>query len=166
MTEPPPPRRRKLAAAAAVLLLLAAALVVGLGGCSGTRPTNLGVTNGKLAPCKPTPNCVSSQAPASDAEHHVEPLTYQGPRAEALARLLAILTDWTRMEVIEQSDHYLRAEATSFLFRFVDDLELYLPEDEAVIHVRSASRLGYSDLGANRDRVEELRRKFEGGGGD
>ena len=58
------------------------------------------------------------------------------------------------------SKSLLHAEATSFLFRFVDDIELYFPVSEKVIHVRSASRAGYSDLGVNRTRVEEIRKRF------
>ena len=140
-------------------LLLASLL---LAGCSGTRPASLGVKDGKLPPCPSTPNCVSSHAPSDDAEHYVEPLRYAGSRADALGRLLGVLADTPRVEVITHTEAYVYAEATSFLFRFVDDLELYLPAEEpGVVHVRSASRLGRSDLGVNRERVEELRSRFE-----
>jgi uncharacterized protein (DUF1499 family) len=66
----------------------------------------------------------------------------------------------TRMKIVEEKDDYLHAEARSLIFRFVDDVEFYLPAPEKVIHVRSASRVGYSDMGVNRKRVEEIRRRF------
>ena len=69
-------RPKKLILGGTGLALLALLLVLGLGGCSGTRPTDLGVRDGRLAPCKPSPNCVSSQANPSDEEHHVAPLRY------------------------------------------------------------------------------------------
>lgn len=155
---PRPPRRWPRVAAALVAAGLGGAVLAG--GCSGTRPDDLGVRNGRLAPCPTRPNCVSSQADPGDAEHYVAPYTYSGGRAAALARLLVALGEESRTEVITQRDDYVYAEATSFLFRFVDDVEFYLPAGEAVIHCRSASRLGHSDLGVNRRRIERIRERF------
>ncbi len=132
-----------------------------LAGCAGRPPAHLGVTEGRLSPCPDRPNCVSSQAP--DPDHYVEPLSYEGSREEARQRLKQVITDLPRAVITAESPaespDYIRAEFTSALFRFVDDVEFYFPE-EPVIHVRSASRLGYSDLGVNRQRVETIRERL------
>ncbi|MEL6494819.1 MAG: DUF1499 domain-containing protein [Cyanobacteria bacterium J06623_7] len=114
-----------------------------------------GLTNGLLAPCPSSPNCVVSQD--GDAEHMVEPISYQGDRQEVKEALLKVLSVVPRTEVIENSDNYIRTESTSRIFKFVDDAEFYFPEEESVIQVRSASRVGESDLGVNRRRIEQIR---------
>lgn len=126
----------------------------------GTRPSNLGVHNGQLAACPNTPNCVSSQAPAADKEHSVAPLAYVGEGKVAIAKLKAILEGSERTKIIQADDNYLYAEFASKLMGFVDDVEFYADDNAKVIHVRSASRLGQSDLGVNRKRVEEMRSKL------
>ena len=125
--------------------------------CAGSRPDNLGIADGRLAKCPDSPNCVNSQA--ADEKHSVAPFTYDGSREEAFDRLKQAVSGLKRTQIVEERDDYLRIECTSALFRFVDDVEFYFPE-ENVIHVRSASRLGYSDLGVNRKRVETLRELF------
>jgi uncharacterized protein (DUF1499 family) len=127
---------------------------------SGSRPTNLGVKDGKLAACPSSPNCVSSQAPTSDAEHHIAPLSYSGTPTEAIARLKSIITAMPRTKIIAESDNYLYVEFTSALMGFVDDVEFFVDPAAGAVQVRSASRLGQSDLGVNRKRVEEIRAKF------
>lgn len=114
--------------------------------------------DGALKTCPKSPNCVSSQA--GDAKHAIAPLTYSVSRAEALARLKEILNTMERVKIVGEKEDYLHAEARSLIFRFVDDVDFYFPAAEKVIHVRSASRLGYSDLGVNRKRVEEIRKRF------
>ncbi|MEO0375000.1 MAG: DUF1499 domain-containing protein [Cyanobacteria bacterium P01_A01_bin.17] len=125
---------------------------------SGQRPKTLGVTDGKLTACPDSPNCVSSQA--SDTAHHVAAMTYGDSAAEALAKLRQVIEAMEDTEIITATDDYLHAEFASKLMGFVDDLECYLPPEKSIIHLRSASRLGQSDLGANRTRVEELRKRF------
>ena len=127
---------------------------------SGKRPSNLGVKNGKLASCPASPNCVSSQS--SDAEHKIEPLSYEGTPEEAIAALKAILDNIENAETIAAAENYIYAEFTSKLMGFVDDVEFYLDEEPGVIQVRSASRLGESDLGVNRKRIEAIRAQFNG----
>jgi uncharacterized protein (DUF1499 family) len=127
---------------------------------SGVRPDNLGVQDGKLAACPDSPNCVSSQGPDTDQEHYIAPLTYSSTPAEAMAALKAVIKDMDRTAIIQDDGNYLYAEFTSAIMGFVDDVEFYLDEGAGVIHVRSASRLGKSDLGVNRKRVEEIREKF------
>jgi uncharacterized protein (DUF1499 family) len=118
-------------------------------------PQGLGVHDGRLAPCPDSPNCVCSQC--DDPEHHVEPLRIEGPPGEAWTRLREALTARPRTVIVAEEGDYLRAECTSRIFRFVDDVEFLLDREAGVIHVRSASRAGHSDLGVNRERVEEIR---------
>ena len=125
--------------------------------CAGSRPDNLGIADGRLAKCPDSPNCVNSQT--TDEKHSITPFTYDGSREEAFDRLKQAVSGLKRTQIVEERDDYLRIECTSALFRFVDDVEFYFPE-ENVIHVRSASRLGYSDLGVNRKRVEKIRQLF------
>jgi uncharacterized protein (DUF1499 family) len=122
---------------------------------AGTRPTNIGVTDGKLLACPSSPNCVSSQS--NDAEHKIAPLTYTGDPAKALADLKAVIASMPSTKVITADGNYLYAEFTSALMGYVDDVEFYLNADKSIIEVRSASRLGESDLGVNRDRIESIR---------
>jgi uncharacterized protein (DUF1499 family) len=120
---------------------------------SGTRPDNLGVKDGRLAACKPTPNCVSSQADPADQEHYIEPIAYSGTMQE----LRRAVESMTRATVIREEGNYLYAECKSALLGYVDDVELWLDDKTRLVHVRSASRLGRSDFGVNRKRIEELR---------
>ena len=128
---------------------------------SGQRPNTLGVKEGQLSPCPGSPNCVVSQG-NPDAEHAIDPLAYSGDTASALARLEAVITEMPRTAIIEKTDTYLYAEFTSPLMGYVDDVEFYLDPAASVIHVRSASRLGQSDLGVNRKRIEAIRAAFAG----
>lgn len=114
-----------------------------------------GINNGQLAPCPNSPNCVVSQG--ADEDHGIAPLTYQSDRATAKENLLKVLSVVPRTTVIDQTDDYIRSESKSRIFKFVDDVEFYFPQDEQVIHVRSASRVGESDLGVNRRRIEQIR---------
>lgn len=129
--------------------------VVSLAGCAGVRPADLGVKDGKLAPCPRSPNCVSSQS--VDKEHFAAPLTYTGSAPQALAALKNIILGMKRTNIVEEHDAYIHAEFTSALWRFVDDVEFSIDDAAKVIHLRSASRLGTSDLGVNRKRVEAIR---------
>ncbi|MFP4413569.1 DUF1499 domain-containing protein [Coleofasciculus sp.] len=125
---------------------------------AGKRPTNLGVESGKLTACPETPNCVNSQA--EDAQHKIEPLTYKSTPAKAIADLKTVIENMEKTKIITETENYLYAEFSTKLIGFVDDVEFFLDEGANVIHVRSASRLGQSDLGVNRKRVETIRAKF------
>ncbi|MGB6300557.1 MAG: DUF1499 domain-containing protein [Rivularia sp. (in: cyanobacteria)] len=127
---------------------------------SGTRPDNLGVNNGKLAACPNSPNCVSSQSPSSDETHFIQPLKFSSTTEKALADLKNVIESEDRTKIINESSDYLYAEFKSALMGFVDDVEFYLDSSTNTIHVRSASRLGQSDLGVNRKRIETIRTKF------
>ena len=118
------------------------------------RPANLGVHSGRLAPCRRTPNCVSSQADPADAEHYIAPIVFRG--RDAIAAVRKALDAMPRTRVISSDSHYLYAEFRSRLLRYVDDVEFHFDGKET-IHVRSASRLGRRDFGVNRRRVEQIR---------
>ena len=131
---------------------------------SGTRPDNLGVRDARLAPAKRTPNNVSSQADKNaDAQHYIEPLRYTGDAKRAWAALRQVVDGMQRVKVIASEPNYLYAEFSSRLMGYVDDTEFYLDEKAGVIHVRSASRLGRSDFGVNRERIESIRAKLKQG---
>jgi uncharacterized protein (DUF1499 family) len=121
-------------------------------------PKSLGVTNGKLSPCPSSPNCVCSES--DDGEHHIQPFAYTGDGKEALVRVKRIIENEPRTRIVTSRDNYLHAEFTSLIFRYVDDVEFLIDEKTHVLEVRSASRAGHSDLGANRRRVENLRTAF------
>ena len=125
---------------------------------SGSRPENLGVREGRLAPCKSTPNCVSSQADADkDAGHYIAPIRISGSAPDAWAALRSLLRSTPRVNIVADQDGYLYAEFASRTMGFVDDVEFLLDPKAGVIHARSASRLGSSDFGVNRDRIETIR---------
>lgn len=126
---------------------------------AGKRPTNLGIRQRKLASCPNTPNCVSSQS--QDVKHKIEPFTYDSTPTKALANLRTVIQNTARTKIVKETSNYLYVEFISAIMGFVDDVEFYLDEDTKVIHVRSASRLGQSDLGVNRKRVETIRQSLK-----
>ncbi|MGB4072992.1 DUF1499 domain-containing protein [Pseudomonas sp.] len=131
-------------------------LAVLLSACSGSPPDNLGVHDGRLAPCPDSPNCVNSQA--SDARHAIAPLPLNGDAQQTQARLKALLSEEPRVNLVEEAPGYLRAEFSSKLMRFVDDVEFLI--GATAVEVRSASRLGHSDFDVNRERIEHLRQRL------
>ncbi|QDT40772.1 hypothetical protein Pan241w_08310 [Gimesia alba] len=141
-----------------VSFLLAAYLGIVLWNTLSSPPANLGVVDQHLSPCPDSPNCVCSQdqSPA----HQIAPLQYSGPKNEAVQQLTEILNRQRGCRIVVQNEDYLRAEFRSLCFRFVDDVEFLVDSRQNVIHVRSASRVGYSDLGANRKRIEAIRKMF------
>lgn len=146
-----------------VSLLIAGGVWIGIrlvfpdkvAGLAGVRPSNLGVHSGQLLPCPNTPNCVSSQS--QDAEHSIEPLTYKSTPREALATLKRVIESQPRTKIIAETQNYIYAEFSSAIMGFVDDVEFSIDEGAGVINVRSGSRLGESDLGVNRQRIENIR---------
>lgn len=130
-----------------------------LAACTGERPQNLGVRDGTLLPCPSSPNCVSSRAVAE--RHRIEPLSFSDDPDAAFSRLRRILSQRADTVLVEENVRYLRVEFRTRL-GFVDDGEFLLSSEQRCIHVRSASRLGYSDLGKNRARMEEIRSRFSG----
>ncbi|HEX8750232.1 MAG TPA: DUF1499 domain-containing protein [Nitrospira sp.] len=115
------------------------------------------MTRRTLLPCPSSPNCVSTLAPSNDERHAIEPYRYRKSRAEAKEVLKAAIAGLPRTKLVEEDEAYLHYEFTSRLLRFVDDVEFMLDEDSKTIHFHSASRVGYGDLGVNRNRMEEIR---------
>jgi len=132
-------------------------LALGAMSCSSHHRPDMGLVDGKLAPCPSTPNCVSSES--SVGSSHVAPLSFNGTPEQAWETLRRAVEECGG-KIKEDATPYLWATFTSRIFRFVDDVEFRMDARERVIQVRSASRVGYSDLGVNRKRVEKLRAAF------
>jgi len=128
-------------------------------GCSAPRPDNLGLKNNLLLSCPKSPNCVLSQA--SDAKHKIKPIYYTTSVEAAKEKLIKVIQSMDGTRIIKQDEVYWHVEFTTRWLRFIDDVEFYFPESEALIHLRSASRSGYWDLGVNRKRTKEIRSRFE-----
>ena len=134
------------------------ALTFLLTACSTNQTSEMKATNDRLSPCPESPNCVSSLS--EDKSHYVEPLTYKATLEEAREKLISVMNAMKRSEIVTAKMNYIHATFKSALFDFVDDVEFSFDDQRKVIDVRSASRTGYSDLGVNRKRVEEIRKKF------
>ena len=122
--------------------------------CAGTKPDSIG----QFVDCPDKPNCVSTKSDVTS--HKVSPLTYKSSLQEAKNKLIKIVKMLPRSKIINNNESFLHVEFTSQVFRFVDDLEFYFNE-AGIIHFRSSSRIGHSDMGVNRDRVEEIRLLFK-----
>jgi uncharacterized protein (DUF1499 family) len=127
--------------------------------CSGNKPDDLGVREGKLKICPDKPNCVNSQL-KDNVSHYIEPITFISSKSEEKKKLKSIIANLPRTQLIKEEDGYLYYEFTSMLMRYVDDVEFYFDDSTKLIHVRSASRLGHSDLGVNRKRIESIRQSL------
>jgi len=123
-----------------------------------TAEVNIGIEKGEFAACPSTPNCVSTQANPQDETHYAEPIPFKGNREE----LLTFLEDWiktqNRAEVISRNDRYLHALFASKAFGFKDDFEIFIPDGSKLVHLRSAARVGRSDMGVNRERYQTFRK--------
>jgi len=138
-----------------LLLLIPAALSV----ISRFKQTETGLVSGRLLKCPGTPNCITSE----DRNHpsFAEPVIL-----DTLPEVVWKKVDQTVRDmggtIVMKNETYLHAIFVSPLFRFVDDMELRLDTEEKIIHFRSASRTGYSDMGVNRKRLEEFRQRISG----
>jgi uncharacterized protein (DUF1499 family) len=126
---------------------------------SRRSPPTLDLVQGKLRPCPSSPNCVGSES--SDADHAIAPLPFRGDRAASEAALLAALGTLERTQIQRRQGDYWHATQVSGLFRFIDDIEVRFDDAAAVIQVRSGSRVGYSDMGVNRKRMEAIRKAYQ-----
>ena len=145
------------------LLLGIVAMASGFGlGLFSCRIPDLGVQSGQLTPCPERPNCVCSQDPKDS--HRVEPIALAGELGEDLdaawRKAKALVAAWPRSVLLEETPEYVRYQCASLVFRFKDDIELLLDRDQKLIHVRAGARVGYSDMGVNRKRVEKLREEL------
>ena len=113
--------------------------------------------SGRLPPCPESPNCVSSM---ETGDKKIEPFAYTGDRETAKSNLATALSTIRGVRIVAEADDRIHATATTLVFRFVDDIDFFFPAGLQIIHVRSASRVGYSDMGVNRKRVEAIRAAF------
>ena len=131
----------------------------GINGYPVGRPYNLGLKNNLLAQCPSTPNCVLSQS--GDTKHKIKPISYSTSLEAAKEKLIKVIQSMDGTRIITQEKVYWHVEFTTRWLRFIDDVEFYFMETESLIHLRSASRSGYWDLGVNRKRTKKIRTKFE-----
>ena len=122
------------------------------------HPANLGVNNGKLAPCPNMPNCVSTQS--KDARHQIDPITYQTSPTRAQTILVDVINVMERTEIIVNEPGYLYVEFRTKGMGYVDDVEFAFNSEEHVIHFRSSASVPYTDWGMNRKRMEVIRKAF------
>ena len=126
---------------------------------SRSRPSHtIGVSSKQLAPCSDRPNCISTTA--ERPEQRITPILLEEPSEDALASLEEIIQSMPRSRIVLSRERYLYAEFRSRIFGFVDDVEFLIDESERVIHFRAAARVGRSDLGVNRSRMEKIRGQY------
>lgn len=137
------------------LSLKMALIVFMVNGCSGKRPDDMGIDPSGLRGCPKSPNCVSSEA--KDEKHAIEQFRLKGDPNVSWPLIQDEIASMPRWTIVTATDNYIHVECKSRIFRFIDDLELYFNSSNGIISIRSASRVGYWDFGANRRRVELLR---------
>jgi len=138
------------------LIVLAILALIVLGQMSQSGEAN-GLVEAKLTKCPDKPNCICTEFVA-DVSHYIEPIGFsQSNAAEVLSRLKNSVREMGG-SIQAETDNYLAATFSSSIFRFVDDLEIRIDTDQNMIHMRSASRVGYSDRGINKKRIEQLKK--------
>lgn len=139
------------------LTCLSAFMLFNLLACSSGKSPETRITNGNLLPCPTTPNCVSSQA--KDEDHHVAPIPIPADKAGNIRQILVdALMSIKGVVIVENSESHIHAIFKTKLLRFKDDVDFFIDRKNGMIHLRSASRIGHSDFGVNRKRVEKLRK--------
>ena len=134
-----------------ILFLLGLVVYIVMAIKSQTMPDDLGLQNGLLRPCPDSPNCVCSEIHnKDDTQHYIAPLVASLDTVKAVIRQQG-------GEVVSENKDYIHAVFTTSIFRFVDDVELRFEPESGVTHIRSASRMGRSDFGVNRKRVETIK---------
>lgn len=143
-----------------LIILITVYLAILVGACM-SEPGSLGVSNGQLSPCPESPNCVCSQLPKSETTHYIDPISYEFSEVEIKEKITSVIKEYPRTKIISDEGNYLHVEFKTMIFRFVDDLEILIDDSSKLVHFRSASRIGYSDLGTNRKRVEALKARIQ-----
>lgn len=124
------------------------------------KTNKIGLENDKFFSCSHQSNCVNSMASASDKKHYVAPLIIEKTKKDILAFIIDHLKKWQRTKLMTQTDKYLHFEIKSAFFGFIDDLEIFWPKGDEYLHFKSSSRIGYTDFGVNRKRVEQLKKEL------
>jgi uncharacterized protein (DUF1499 family) len=119
---------------------------------------NLGVSNGQLSKMPKSPNAVSSQA--DDTDKQVDALPMTGSAMETKQKIISCLKQMGGNAIENETDSYVYSVFTTRLMRFKDDVEFYIDEAHQLVHFRSASRVGHSDLGANRKRYQSFKELY------
>jgi len=122
------------------------------------KTRQLGVTNAKFSPCSQKPNSVSTQT-TQDIKK-VDPLAFNGTLEETYELILKSLKGLKKNDIVTKESNYLHVTFTSKLFKFVDDVEFYFDEKAKLIHFKSASRVGYSDMGVNKKRYLKFKETY------
>ena len=140
----------------ALQVIIVTAAVIG---CAGSQTGEKMKSQDRFAPCPDTPNCVSSEA--QDPRHAVAPMQLSGDSDTEWADVQAVVSRLPRTRIVTATDRYLHVTVKSRFFGFVDDMELMLDPSSGMISIRSASRTGTYDLGVNRRRVENVRKRLK-----
>ena len=133
-----------------VLLLLVLSII-------SRKKHSVGLVNGRLRPCSNRPNCVCSE----DKDHpsYTKPVAFSGSAKGKWEQAKQVIREMGG-KIVREEDYYLWVTFRTRIFRFVDDLELRMDEENRLIHIRSSSRVGYSDMGVNRRRIEDFHITF------
>jgi uncharacterized protein (DUF1499 family) len=126
----------------------------------GKEQRKIGLVDGKFQPCPEKQVCVSTMSSKDDEIHYIEPIRYDGTSEDAMNKIEQIVNSLKRTKILEKTENYLHALFTTALFRFKDDVEFLINEEEKLIHFRSQSRIGGYDWNANRNRMEKFRSLF------
>lgn len=144
--------------AVTIIIVLSVALLFILGKYS-QKGQAVGLVNGSLSRCPEKPNCVCSEY-TDDNSHYIEPVSDVENAARQTMEKAASAIQEMNGKIQHTKEHYISATFTSSFFGFVDDLEIRFDTDQGIMHIRSASRVGYGDGGVNRKRVEEFRQLY------
>ena len=125
-----------------------------------SKEKRTGIINNKFRPCPKTPNCVSTMAPNDDIKHYISPISYNSSQKEALEKLIQIINSLKGTKIRVKEINYIHVIFSTKLLRFKDDVEFYFDDLSKIIHFKSASRIGSSDLGTNRKRMEKIRKLY------
>lgn len=121
---------------------------------------NIGLINGKFKSCPKSPNCVSTQSPKK-GNHFMKPLEYIVSKDKSKNRLIEIIKSHNRAEIVKETENYIHAIFTIFLFRWKDDVEFFFDDEKRLVHFKSQSRVGYWDFGVNKLRMKWIKKKFQ-----
>jgi len=140
------------------IALISSIIIILTSGCGRTMPEGLGLNNNKLIECPDSPNCVSTQSQKEQAK--MTPIKYAVNDETAYKLLLQVIEGNKLANIITKTNNYIHAAYHTKSKVFIDDVEFFIDADAKLIHFRSASRVGHSDLGANRKRMEKIKNEF------
>ena len=137
------------------LVIIISLFILGANSRKGNAP---GLIDGNLSQCSKKPNCVCSEVKL-DAVHYIKPLIISSDTVlDASSIIKDVLKDMGGVLQLETESYFL-FHFTSAIFGFVDDVEIHVNKNN--IHFRSASRVGTSDLGVNRKRLNKFKRLYK-----